>query len=50
MQRCGIEEVSAALGSEDVTLILVRRDSQDSEVAGLCELAESKGITVIEGS
>ncbi|GIS92005.1 MAG: hypothetical protein CM1200mP21_03000 [Candidatus Poseidoniales archaeon] len=50
MQRCGIEEVSAALDSEDITLILARRDSQDSEVVRLCELAESKGITVIEGS
>ena len=50
MQRCGIEEVGAALDSEDVTLILARRDSEDSEVARLCELAQSKGITVIEGS
>ena len=50
MQRCGIEEVSAALDSEDVTLILARRDTQDSAVASLCELAESKGICVIEGS
>ena len=50
MQRCGIEEVSAALDSEDVTLILARRDSEDTGVARLCELAESKGIIVIEGS
>ena len=50
MQRCGIEEVSAALDSEDVTLILARRDTPDSEVGRLCELAKGKGITVIEGS
>ena len=50
MQRCGIEEVGAALDSENVTLILTRRDTQDSEVGRLCELAQSKGITVIEGS
>ena len=50
MQRCGIEEVSTALDDENVSLILALRDSEDSEVTRLCELAESKGITVIKGS
>jgi len=50
MQRCGIDEVSVALDSEDVTLILAHRDTQDSEIVRLCKVAESKGITVIEGS
>ena len=50
MQRCGVEEVAAALDSEDVTLLLVLRDSEDEEVTRLRELAESKGIPVREGS
>jgi ribosomal protein L7Ae-like RNA K-turn-binding protein len=50
MQRCGVEEVTAALDSEDVTLLLVLRDSEDEEVARLRELAESSGIPVREGS
>jgi ribosomal protein L7Ae-like RNA K-turn-binding protein len=50
MQRCGVEEVAAALDSEDVTLLLVLRDSEDEEVARLRELAESSGIPVREGS
>jgi ribosomal protein L7Ae-like RNA K-turn-binding protein len=50
MQRCGVEEVTAALDSEDVTLLLVLRDSDDEDVARLRELAESRGIPVREGS
>ena len=50
MQRCGVEEVTAALDSEDVALLLVLRDSEDEEAARLRELAESKGIPVREGS
>ena len=50
MQRCGIEEVAASLNSEDVTLILALRESEDTEIVRLRELAESKGIPVIEGS
>ncbi|SVD38739.1 uncharacterized protein METZ01_LOCUS391593, partial [marine metagenome] len=46
MQRCGIEEVTAALDSEEVALLLVLRDSEDEEVARLRELAESRGIPV----
>ena len=50
MQRCGVDEVAAALDSEEVTLLLVLRDSEDEEVARLRELAESRGIPVREGS
>ncbi|SVD73078.1 uncharacterized protein METZ01_LOCUS425932, partial [marine metagenome] len=50
MQRCGVGEVASALDSEDVTLLLVLRDSEDEEVARLRELAESRGIPVREGS
>ena len=50
IQRCGIEEVAASLNSEDVTLILALRESEDTEIVRLRELAESKGIPVIEGS
>ena len=38
------------MDDENVSLILALRDSEDSEVTRLCELAESKGITVIKGS
>ena len=50
MQRCGVDEVSAALDSENVTLLLILRNSEDEEVARLRELAESRGIPVREGS
>ena len=50
MQRCGVEEVAAALNSEDVALILALRDSEDNDVMNLCELAQSRGIPVREGS
>ena len=35
MQRCGVEEVAAALDSEEVTLLLILRNSEDEEVARL---------------
>jgi tRNA G18 (ribose-2'-O)-methylase SpoU len=50
VQRCGVAEVSVALDSEDVTLILFLRDSQDPEADRLRKLAEEKGITVRESS
>ena len=50
MQRCGVDEVAAALDSEEVTLLLVLRDSEDEEVARLRGLAECRGIPVREGS
>ena len=50
MQRCGIEEVSSALESEEVTLILFLRDSTDAEAARLRITAEERGIKVLETS
>jgi len=50
MQRCGSSEVSSALQSEDVKLILFLRDSVDSEAIELRKLADEKGITVRETS
>ena len=46
MQRCGIEEVSSALESEEVTLILVLRESKDDQVARLVDMAQESGIKV----
>lgn len=43
-------EVSDALDSEEVTLILFLRDSRDPEADRLRKLAEEKGITVRESS
>ena len=50
MQRCGVEEVSAALDSEEVSLVLFLKDSKDPEAVRLRELAEDRGITVRESS
>jgi len=50
VQRCGVAEVSDALDSEEVTLILFLRDSRDPEADRLRKLAEEKGITVRESS
>ena len=50
VQRCGSEEVATALESEDVTLILVLRDSEDEQTASLRKMADDRGIPVIEGS
>ena len=50
MQRCGVTEVSKALESEEVTLVLFSRGSNDTEAMRLRELAEERGITVRESS
>ena len=50
MQRCGIAEVSSALESEEVALILALRESKDIEVARLLVMAEERGIKVRETS
>ena len=50
MQRCGIAEVSSALESEEVALILALRESKDVEVARLLIMAEERGIRVRETS
>jgi len=50
MQRCGVDEVSAALQSEEVTLVLFLRDSSDPDAINLRKLAEEMGITVRESS
>ena len=43
MQRCGIAEVSSALESEEVALILALRESKDVEVARLLLMARIGG-------
>ena len=50
MQRCGVTEVSKALESEEVTLVLFYRGSNDTEAMRLRDLAEERGITVRESS
>ena len=50
MQRCGIAEVSSALESEEVSLILTLRESKDIEVTRLLDMAEERGIRVRETS
>lgn len=50
MQRCGVTEVSKALESEEVTLVLFYRGSNDAEAMRLRDLAEERGITVRESS
>ena len=50
MQRCGVEEVSKALESEDETLLLYLRDSANSKAARLRKIAEQRGIAVREAS
>ncbi|HJM13029.1 MAG TPA: TrmH family RNA methyltransferase [Candidatus Thalassarchaeaceae archaeon] len=50
MQRCGVEEVSHALGYEQVSLVLFLKDSLDPEAVRLRESAESRGIPVLEAS
>ena len=46
----GIAEVSSALESEEVALILALRESKDVEVARLLVMAEERGIKVRETS
>ena len=48
MQRCGIEETSKAIDSENVSLVLVLRGSANHEASILCARAKSKGIKVKE--
>ena len=50
MQRCGVSAVSEALESEEVTLVLFHRGSNDPEAMRLRELAEDRGIAVRESS
>tara|TARA_B100000686_G_scaffold10812_1_gene10845 strand:- start:4424 stop:5134 length:711 start_codon:yes stop_codon:yes gene_type:complete len=50
VQRCGVDEVSRAIESEDVTLILFLRDSPDPEAASLRKVAVERGIEVRETS
>jgi len=50
VQRCGVSEVSEALESEEVTLVLFHRGSNDPEAMRLRELAEDRGIAVRESS
>ena len=50
MQRCGVAEVSAALESEDVSLVLFLRGTDDPEAVRLRGIAEGRGITVSEAS
>ena len=51
MQRCGVKEVSAAFRSnESISLILVLRDTQNSEVLRLIQLAKENNIPIKEGS
>jgi len=50
VQRCGVIEVSKALESEEVTLVLFHKGSNDTEAMRLRDLAEERGITVRESS
>ena len=48
MQRCGVVEVSNALESEEVSLVLFLKGSPDTEAQRLREMAEGMGIPVLE--
>jgi len=50
VQRCGVTEVSKALETEEVTLILFHRGSSDLEATRLRDVAEERGIAVRESS
>jgi len=50
VQRCGKLEVEEALESEEVTLLLVLRDSEDGDVISLRQIAETRGIPVRQAS
>jgi len=50
VQRCGIPEVRNALENENVSMLLVLRDSNNPEIEELTEFASKKGIPVIQGS
>jgi tRNA G18 (ribose-2'-O)-methylase SpoU len=50
VQRCGKLEVEEALESEEVTMLLVLRDSEDGDVINLRQIAETRGIPVRQAS
>ena len=50
VQRCGVAEVSEALDAEEVTLILVLKESSDPNTIRLRKKAEERGISVKEAS
>ena len=51
MQRCGEDEILAAIdNNENISLILVKRDSETPKLQNILEYAESSGIKIIFGS
>ena len=51
MQRCGEDEILAAIdNNENISLILVKRDSENAKLQNILEYAESSGIKIIFGS
>ena len=51
MQRCGEDEILAAIDNkENISLILVKRDSEAAKLQNILEYAESSGIKIIFGS
>jgi 23S rRNA (guanosine2251-2'-O)-methyltransferase len=51
MQRCGEDEILAAIdNNENISLILVKRDSETAKLQKILEYAESSGIKIIFGS
>ena len=51
MQRCGEDEILAAIDNdENISLILVKRDSETTKLQNILEYAESSGIKIIFGS
>ena len=51
MQRCGEDEILAAIdNNENISLILVKRDSETPKLQNILEYAESSGVKIIFGS
>ena len=51
MQRCGEDEILAAIdNNENISLILVKRDSETAKLQNILEYAESSDIKIIFGS
>jgi len=51
VQRCGVSQVGAALeAGEDITLVLIDRETTNAAVEDLRQRATAAGIEVIEGS
>ena len=51
MQRCGEDEILGAIdNNENITLILVKRDSETTKLQNILEYAESSGVKIIFGS